>query len=206
MLPSPYASVHIHELRRLVLRESSPLSQDSDESRAAKLAPLYNTPDSGFPYLPGRRLGRPAAEMNQHLAAQQEDREDEPQPAYPRSRSRNPLHRVTCRNLTGRQAVTQSAAPQPPTFPHVGMGPRGPPVSSTEYRGTCRPGGVVPQSLDTSSTQFPLRAGETQAPKPPAPSAHLLLTVRGVSLAHCVTQHPEKPQTLRRTANHWAEP
>ena len=102
-------------------------------SRATKLAPLYNTPDSGSPYLLGRRLGRLAAEMNQHLAAQQEDREDEPLPAYPRSRSRNPLHRVTCRNLTGRQAVTQSAAPQPPTFPHVGSGPRGPTVSSTEY-------------------------------------------------------------------------
>ena len=116
MLSSPYASVHIHELRRLILKESSPLSEDSDKSRAAKLAPLHNTADSGSPYLPGRRLG--AAEMNQHLAAQEEGREGEPLPAYPRSRSRHPLHRVTCRrNLTGRQAVTQSAAPQPPTFP-----------------------------------------------------------------------------------------
>ena len=90
--------------------------------------------------------------------------------------------------------------------PHVGSGPRGPTVSGAEYRGTCRPGGAVPQSLDTSSAQFPFRAGETQAPKPPAPSAHLLLTVRAVSLAHGVTQHPEKPQTLRRTANHERSP
>ena len=118
MLPSPYASVHIHELRRLVIKESSPLPQHSDESRAAKLAPLYTTADSGSPYLLGRRLGRPAAKMNQHLAAQEEGREDEPLPAYPRSRSSHPLHRVTCRRkLTGRQAVTQSAAPQLPTFP-----------------------------------------------------------------------------------------
>lgn len=79
---------------------------------------FYNTADSGSPYLLERRLRRPAAEMNQHLAAREEGRENEPLLAYPRYRSRHLLHWVTCRRkLTGRQAVTQSAAPQPPTFP-----------------------------------------------------------------------------------------
>lgn len=136
--------------------------------------------------------------MIQHLAAQGEaGRESGPRPAYPRPRSRRPIHPVTCRTaLTRRQPVTQPAAPPPPVLPTRTQRPNGAGVSSKVDRGASRPGEALPQSLINSSAQFPFRAGETQRPPPLAPSAHLLLIVSAVSLARCVTQHPEKSQTL----------